>query len=180
MALYLLLFSCLFFCVNENAGRVWLLGDSIIRWAGDSNQQFPGARVSWLGVSGARICGLPARLNRYLSGRSAPNILVVHLGTNDIFQMSKRQIMQVLSETLTFLRQRLPQVMLVWSEILPHLFWYGEDKRGRGNKVRIDINRHAASLMKSLPGDNRVIYYPAFHNRPYRLFRYEGSPIRNG
>ena len=125
-------------------------------------------------MSGARICGLPARLNRYLSGRTAPNILVVHLGTNDIFHMSKRQIMKVLSETLTFLRQRLPQVMLVWSEILPRLFWYGEHKRGRGNKVRVDINRHAASLMKALPGDNRVIYYPAFHNRPHRLFRYDG------
>ena len=161
-------------CFVVVSGRVWIIGDSIVRWAGDSNNQFTGAQVSWLGVGGAKIGGIPPRINRLLLGRTCPHTIVIHIGTNDVLNVAKRDLFTAVADTLKFLRQRLPHALIVWSAILPRLFWFGERTPKRGCRVRCAVNRHAASICSDLPVNNRVIYHPAFASKPHTLYRYDG------
>ena len=139
-------------CFVVVSGRVWIVGDSIVRWPGDSNTQSTGAQVSWLGVGGAKIGGIPSRINWLLSGRTCPNTIVIHIGTNDVLNLAKRDLFTAVADTLNFLRQRLP----------------------RGCRVRCAVNNHAASVCRDLPGNNRVIYHPASTSKPHTLYRYDG------
>ena len=86
--------------------------------------------MSWLGLGGGRIGDFMDRMQRYLSGGSAPHTLVVHIGSNDIFMMTKKELCEAVDELLKGLRQLLPSCRLVWSNILPRLFWYGEEGSG--------------------------------------------------
>lgn len=171
----LFLFSLL--KLNSISGaRCWVIGDSIVRWAGEGNPQLQGtSETVWLGLGGARLLGFQNRLNRRLAGRSAPHVLIIHLGTNDVFQLSQYALCRAVEATLQFSRQRLPQCRVIWSCILPRLFWYGEVRQGVGERVRRVANRRAIRLCESLPGDNRVISHP-WASRPnnHNLFRRDG------
>ncbi len=155
--------------------RTWIVGDSLVRRAGEGNIQLTGGgEVTWLGLGGARILGLPSRLNRCLSGRSPPHTLIIHLGSNDILKMPKKELSNAIAEALKFIRQRLPNCRIVWSSILPRLFWYGELTPGAGERVRMDVNGRAAAVCRSLSGDNRVLWHPAFVQRDHSNFYHDG------
>lgn len=170
---FLLLF--VFHPISYTADRCWVVGDSIIRWAGEGNPQLMGTgQTIWLGLSGARILGLQSRLNRLLAGRSAPQTLIIHLGTNDVFQLSQYELCRAAESALRFVRQRLPHCRVVWSSILPRLFWYGESLPGVGDRVRRVVNRRATRVCETMPGDNRVIRNNWLSVRDHSLFRRDG------
>ena len=58
-------------------------------------------QVSWLGLGGGRIVNFMDRTRRYLSGRSTPHTLVVHIGSNDIFAMTKRELCEAVDKLLS-------------------------------------------------------------------------------
>ena len=128
-------------------------------------------QVSWLGLGGGRIVNFMDRTRRYLSGRSTPHTLVVHIGSKDIFAMTKRELCEAVDKLLRGLRQLLPRCRLVWSNILPRLFWYGEEHAKAGEKVRKEVNRQAYKTCKSMQGDNRVIFHKDITGRDHSLYK---------
>ena len=127
--------------------------------------------MSWLGLGGGRIVNFMDRMQRYLSGRSTPNTLVVHIGSNDIFVMTKKELCEAVDELLRGLRRLLPRCRLVWSHMLPRLYWYGEEHTRAGERVRKDVNRQAFKTCKSMRGDNRVIFHHDITGRDHTLYR---------
>ena len=120
-----------------NAGhRTWVMGDSLVFWAGKCkprNLQGCGD-LQWYGYSGGTIQGngrqvdFLTRVREKLSRNPAPNTLVVHIGGNDIFaeNSTKKELCENIESLIIQLRQLLPNCRIVWSNILPRLFWYGE------------------------------------------------------
>ena len=102
-ALLLALFPFLF----DTGHRTWIIGDSIINWSG------------WDGVSGAKIAGVVDRLSQCVQTRPFPSTLVLHLGTNDIFESPIHEIRKHINLALKSVRNLFPRTRLIWSFIQP-------------------------------------------------------------
>ena len=116
-------------------------------------------KVSWLGLGGSRIDSVIERLQVLLSRQSCPHVIIIHIGTNDILQAKRPKIERYVGEIFNFIRNRLPSCQIIWSGILPRLFWEGERNPGAGEKVRKQVNVHALKVCKEVIGDNRVIFH---------------------
>ncbi len=140
---YCMLLTILLFIIYiPGRYRVWIIGDSIIRWAGVTNLQLNGAdETVWHGRGGARLETLYSRLHRLVQRTPQPTMLIIHLGTNDIFAEPLGVIRRRLLEGLTAVRNLLPETCIVWSDILPRLFYYGEQSRWAGNRVRYRVKK---------------------------------------
>ena len=76
--LYLLLFSA--------PVRTWVIGDSIICQAGDTDAQLPSGGVTlWKGTPGQKIAGLRNKVNQLLIRHPYPTTVILHVETCDIF-----------------------------------------------------------------------------------------------
>ena len=169
LATILLFVLVLFYLITDH--RTWIVGDSFVRRAGLGNPQLQGCgRISWLGLGGDRVVTILDRLRGLLRGRPSPHTIVLHVGSNDIFALSKKDLCEAVELLLRSLRQVLPGCRLVWSHILPRLFWYGERNLGAGEKVRKEVNRCAYNTCKALSGDNRVIFHHGITGRDHSLY----------
>jgi hypothetical protein len=85
-----------------------------------------------------------------------PDILVIPYGSNDL--ASEEVTSKVLCQEIqcTFLRYQalLPHTKLVWSNILPKLFWYGVPlaRNKKIDKKRKKVNRRAATIIAEVGG----------------------------
>ena len=151
------------------------MGDSIVRWVGKKQSQLAGAgTVVWKGQSGARIQDLYGMLDEYLWLHGHPHTLVIHIGTNDVFKLSKRDLFGSIESLIVAIRSQIPATRLVWSDIIPRLLWYGELEPGAGERVRRAANARAFRVCKETGGDNRVIRHEDITQREHRLFRRDG------
>lgn len=79
--------------------------------------------LKWFGVSGLRWDGiLPMLFNSVRAGRR-PDILVIHAGGNDLGAVPQKQLVARMKQDLDAVRLRFPDIVLVWSEIIPRLVW---------------------------------------------------------
>ncbi|OCU00113.1 hypothetical protein XELAEV_18005898mg [Xenopus laevis] len=118
------------------------LGDAV-KTSG-SQLGFPKGRVNvhWFGVPGLRWPGVwPLLLKNVRSGRR-PDVLVIHAGGNDMGLCSQRELVVMMKQDLDKIRQLFPDIILVWSEMVPHLVCrYARDgermdkNRGKVNKL---------------------------------------------
>ena len=79
-----------------------------------------------------------------------PNIVVIHLGTNDLFSIPVKEIRGRLEEGLLGLREMLPHTCIIWSDILLRLFYYGEHQPGVGRRNVAALNKYAHRVCKRL------------------------------
>ena len=155
--------------------RVWIIGDSIITWAGQHRDQLGGAGVvTWKGLGGSKLAGFLPRLNGYLGGQPAPDVLVIHLGTNNIFSDELAKVRGRIQECLQGARGLLPNTRVVWSDILPRLYYYGEHNSGGGKRWVVNLNRHAHRICRTM-GNASYINHSVFINpQHHNLYRYDG------
>ena len=160
------------------------MGDSIIRNAGDDIPQIPGGGIClWSGLSGARLYNLNARLRRLLirDRNEYPSTIVIHLGSNDILKSSTTDIRARVRESLLTIRNLLPNVRIIWSDILPRLAYSEERVPGAGRRSTVNINKYAHQVCRSqLGGNAHVIKHSRVFNPRLRnvegrgpLFRYD-------
>jgi lysophospholipase L1-like esterase len=141
-------FSCASFVLFVSAPtRTWLVGDSIIFHVGKTNTQLQGGGlVIWKGLSGAKISGLRNRLSRMLHKYEYPTTIILHLGTNDIFNANLGVIRARIKSNLQDVRNLLPNTRVIWSDILPRRKYKLERKEGAGKKCTIDLNKYAHQI----------------------------------
>lgn len=106
------------------------MGSSIPYWAGEYASQHGGrnlglqATVQWRARRGMKWHDLDPFVLHLLKSFPPPDILVIHLGSNDL--VSEELNSKILGQEIqcTFLRYHalMPQTILVWSNILPRLF----------------------------------------------------------
>ena len=104
-----------------------MLGDSIVRWAGErakqKNLKFAERSVIWDGRSGMKVKELHSAIQHGILKGYKPKIIIVHLGGNDITSSNTCQIISVLTKSLEYLFSVFSNSMIVWTNILPRLRW---------------------------------------------------------
>jgi len=80
-------------------------------------------------------------IKQQLARYSLPDVLIVHLGSNDMVQYGGDTLGDMITKDLAEIHKLLPNTKIVWSEILPRLRWEGanswvgiENKRRRVNR----------------------------------------------
>ena len=164
-----------FYFATGGTVRTWIVGDSIINWAGQRQPQLGGAgMVFWSGIGGARIAGVANRLKRCLNKRPFPTTLILHLGTNDIFASHIHEIRQRVEATLSDVRNLLPSTRILWSKILPRCYFHNGHRRGAGPRAARNINKYATRIARNMPNTHVISHAQLFPVSAHQLFRFDG------
>uniref|UniRef100_A0ABM5FLU4 1-alkyl-2-acetylglycerophosphocholine esterase n=1 Tax=Pogona vitticeps TaxID=103695 RepID=A0ABM5FLU4_9SAUR len=158
--------------------RIMIMGHSYVHWAGRYAAEShwgsdlglgTKAQLTWKGLRGMRwiqLCRLAA------FGQAPPDILVIHLGGNDLAQHPGKALVLDILRDLRWLQSRYPVMRIVWSTIVPRLVWKDARVALEVNMARRNVNREVCrALCKGLGsviGHHRIRF-----DRP-ELFRRDG------
>lgn len=161
--------------------HILICGHSIVYWshkrAGSSSfgtQLGIGDFVSveWLGKRGMRWSQLLPLFDNLLSAGAQPQVVVVHLGENDLGNRSAVSLLSEILHDFRILREWIPGIKLVWSTMLPRRVW-----RGVYNPVRVDKARRWLNNVigrSVLTGGGTVIPHHGIRFLLPQLFRPDG------
>ncbi|KAJ1182005.1 hypothetical protein NDU88_007203 [Pleurodeles waltl] len=130
---------------------IWVVGHSFVKWASRQARSTPlrdnlgldrgRYRVRWDGQGGMRWSELAGTLQR-LQGRGfCPDVLLVHLGKNDIVKRTGLDILWHMKQDLSVLHQQWQGCHVVWTAFIPRRVWRGVRKPGAVEKARRKINK---------------------------------------
>ena len=126
--------------------------------------------VLWNGRSGATITDIRNLMSR-MPG-PPPLVIVFHIGTNDLLSVDafciRHRILSLMEDT----KALYPHAQIVWSDILPRLFYFGTTAQASMDRKRRSINKWAKSRSRKLGG--HFIHHPQFSWTTMHLFRYDG------
>ena len=134
---------------------MWFVGSSIIKHAypaaisrpGGPNLSIPGLDIWWQGYSGLRLVTTKYRIRTLARLQDPPHYILLHIGGNDIGVTKLREIMTEASSLLPYIRMRLPNVRIIWSQVLPRTAWRSSDNVNAMNDTRIRLNSYIAKLV---------------------------------
>lgn len=151
--------------------QVWVIGSSIIRDAffhtQDRNLHLQGIDVHWEFMPGMKTCHLYSRIYHLLGKLSPPDLIVIHVGGNDIGQSPLNNTEILAISTLSEI-QAMTNAKLVWSQILPRLVYRNEQNHTKLNKARRRFNTTLARYCIQMGG--AYIRHPQIIEKAY-LFR---------
>ena len=163
------------------------MGSSIPYWAGEYASQHGGrnlglpATVQWHAKRGMKWHDLDPCILHLLKSLPPPDVLVIHLGSNDMVseELSSKILVQEIQCTFLRYRSLMPQTKLVWSHILPRLYWHGVplSRNKKIDKKRKKVNRKAAAIAAEVGGYS--VSHPNISIHNYDLFRYDGTHLSN-
>ena len=128
-----------------------MLGSSIPKYAGQaavsstvgkdlhlSNEL--GYHIMWDGRSGMTWDQLEGRLQCKLCCNPPPKFLMIHLGSNDLVPLKGKELIESVKLTILRFNALMPNTTIIWSELLPRLFWFGANKPKKIEKKRKQVN----------------------------------------
>ena len=147
--------------------NVWIFGHSLVDWA-EKRAKSPefgmqlgmdpnSVRVWWKGVQGMTWDQLVPQLHQLKLNWPNPDLLLIHLGDNDINKSTTEDLLSAIKRDLTSIHSIFPRCRIVWSDILPRRFWKDgsgiiEDVDGSVNTLCGTINRRVHSIVAELGG----------------------------
>nr|XP_033793469.1 uncharacterized PE-PGRS family protein PE_PGRS10-like [Geotrypetes seraphini] len=147
---------------TAGAGRcksVWIIGHSFVHWAGERSRLRPGGRhlglghlgvrVSWWGQRGMRWYQLLPFLASLRDSPRRPDVLIIHLGGNDVDSLSARQLVNVIKDDLRVLFAWFPGTRVLWSDVIPRLRCLSSRRWTRG---LAKFNRQVGKWVESQGG----------------------------
>ena len=125
-----------------------------------------------MGASGMKWEKLLQTVQYQMLHRRNPDILILHLGSNDIDTIKQTKLMQSIMKDITYIHSTFPASVLVWCDILPRLKWRNNKSESPKelNIKRKRINRDAHTVINSLPKgaivSPKIIWHMSelFHN----------------
>lgn len=109
-------------------------------------------RIWWKGMQGLTRKQLLPLLLELRDSWPKPDVLIVHLGGNDISTTPPDLFINYVKKDFTSLKSIFPNCLLVWSDILSRQFWKDvEDSRER-DLIRMGINESIQDVMTKLGG----------------------------
>ncbi|XP_045160135.2 uncharacterized protein LOC123525283 [Mercenaria mercenaria] len=134
----------------QNDADVWVLGDSIPYWAGvraektgKPNLRLQDIQIGWWGVRGLGWQGFRHQVEAQVLLCLPPKMIIVSLGGNDLTNIKTPGIREIIQREVSYLRDALPNTVIVWMDILQRRVWKGardghktlEQKRKRLNRL---------------------------------------------
>ncbi|XP_078496724.1 uncharacterized protein LOC144752739 [Lissotriton helveticus] len=160
----------------------WIVGHSFVHWASKyAEQQVYGRNlglkehlheVQWWGKGGMRWGALLPWLAKMVPQRGCPDLLIIHLGENDLVQLSGLALVQLMQRDLEVLKSRLAGTCIAWTELVPRKVWRGAMKHGAIEKARRKLNR--AMRLYCVDKDIKVIAHGGIRLEEPLAFRDDG------
>ena len=143
-----------------HTATVWIIGDSYVRRAAKRaaqtmghNLSVPGVHVCWFGWGGLRWKGFLPFFSHSLRGRTAPDILIIHCGGNDMGDVRSVELVNMMKEDVHHLRQQHPGTFIMFSALTPRCQWRASVANpGKLDKSRRFVNSVMATFVQSLNG----------------------------
>ncbi|CAL9700439.1 unnamed protein product [Knipowitschia caucasica] len=124
---------------------IWIIGDSYVRRGRDRAAETLGhnlgmaAHVQWFGRGGLRWSSLVPWLFRLLRGRSAPAVLLICCGSNDLGKVKSVDLVAAMKRDLLDLHRRYPSMDIFFSQLTDRRLWR-DAQPGRINRAKRFIN----------------------------------------
>ncbi|XP_031679272.1 uncharacterized protein LOC109888958 isoform X2 [Oncorhynchus kisutch] len=147
---------------NTEPRNVWICGHSLVYWA-EMRAKSPeigmqlgmdpsSVRVWWKGTQGMTWAQLLPQLDQLKIKWPKPDVVILHLGGNDLGTQSPEALMSSVKKDLTSVRSIFPQCRLVWSDILPRMSWRQTEDSEAVDNFRAAINRRVHAIIAELGG----------------------------
>ncbi|KAM7385975.1 hypothetical protein PAMP_002008 [Pampus punctatissimus] len=148
--------------ISSEPKNVWICGHSLVYWA-ESRAKSPEVGMQlgmdpskvaiwWKGTQGMTWAQLLPQLHQLKVTWPNPDVLIVHLGGNDLSTDSPTDLLASVKKDLTSMRSIFPQCFLVWSNILPRRVWRHSPDSHEVDLVRTTVNRRIQSIISELGG----------------------------
>ncbi|XP_040905011.1 uncharacterized protein si:dkeyp-121d4.3 isoform X2 [Toxotes jaculatrix] len=142
--------------------NVWICGHSLVYWA-ESRAKSPEVGMQlgmepskvaiwWKGIQGMTWSQLLPQLHQLKVTWPNPDVLIMHLGGNDLSTDSPTDLLASVKKDLTSMRSIFPQCVLVWSNILPRRVWRHSADSHEVDLVRTTVNRRIQNIISELGG----------------------------
>ncbi|KAG9344493.1 hypothetical protein JZ751_011163 [Albula glossodonta] len=152
--------------------NVWICGHSLVFWA-EKRAKSPEygmqlgmdpsrVRVWWKGMQGMTWDQLLPLLLKLKGNWPNPDVIILHLGGNDLGKSDLRALLAAVKKDLTSLRSIFPRCLLVWSDILPRRSWRTTEDAEAVESFRALVNKKVRADIAELGGE--TIAHP--HIRP--------------
>ncbi|XP_030012040.1 serine/arginine repetitive matrix protein 1 isoform X2 [Sphaeramia orbicularis] len=148
--------------IGSEQKNVWICGHSLVYWAESRSKSAEvGVHLDldprkmalwWKGVQGMTWPQLLPQLHQLKVTWPNPDILIMHLGGNDLSTDSPTDLLASVRRDLTSMRTIFPRCMLVWSYILPRRVWRHSPDSYEVDLVRTTVNRRIHSIVSELGG----------------------------
>lgn len=151
------------FNVYDIVDSIWIVGSSLIKraeqYASISSEfgtdlSLPGVSVLWKGVSGLSFDSVTDIICDLRSKYPHPRFLVIHTGGNDIGKDDNPLFRQqkFIKKVIVNLSSDSPSTCIVWSHILPRLYWRHAISNIAAETSRLRINSSVATFVLKLGG----------------------------
>ena len=165
------------------------MGSSIVYWAarrtgGRSGGPKLGLQIKcytlhWLGKRGMQWKELIPTFDEYLLTRPRPQILLIQLGSNDLAILKSKELIELIRLDVLRLQALFPELILIWSEILPRCYWHFADNQVLLENTRKRTNTAVKGIFKSAIGKGFIIRNPNILSKEISLYRYDGVHLSN-
>lgn len=112
--------------------------------------------LDWCGQENMTWTMLVPTIQKLVAKGQAPDVLVFHLRGDDLVYTMEFGLFITLKKTLLQLRELLPQVKIIWSEIIPQGIWHGVKRLEQREKLNTAVGKSFQSYGGS------VIPHPRF------------------
>nr|XP_040035294.1 uncharacterized protein si:dkeyp-121d4.3 isoform X1 [Gasterosteus aculeatus aculeatus] len=142
--------------------NVWICGHSLVFWA-ESRAKSPEVGMQlgmdpskvaiwWKGTQGMTWSQLLPQLHQLKVTWPNPDVLIMHLGGNDLSTDSPTDLLASVKKDLTSMKSIFPHCILVWSNILPRRLWRHSTDNHEVDLVRTTVNRRIQNIVLELGG----------------------------
>ena len=129
---------------------VWIVGHSFVKWAGqhagkahygkDLGMTRASVTFTWQGKGGLRWQELRPVLNKMITGGSCPDVLVIHLGENDLVTEKSVAIVKAMKEDLKDIGRSWSGTYIMWCVWMPRRIWRGARRPAAIDRARKKVN----------------------------------------
>ncbi|KAM5140492.1 uncharacterized protein ACMZJ9_014352 [Mantella aurantiaca] len=141
---------------------VWIVGHSFIYWAErraaykayfeNLDINTTDEQILWSGIKGLSGANLFSTLSDLCSRWPLPNILIIHVGGDDIGKMLRLELVHTLKSDLLNFKKNFPNTVVVYSEIIPRPAWLNTPLAKQYEKIRKRINRAMEKFLPEIGG----------------------------
>uniref|UniRef100_A0A8C3FL87 Tumor susceptibility 101 n=1 Tax=Chrysemys picta bellii TaxID=8478 RepID=A0A8C3FL87_CHRPI len=174
--------------------QVWICGHSYVFWAEKRalvrsfgpqlGIRVEDAKLHWIGKSGMMWDQLIPTLFHARRRLPDPDVLVIHLGGNDLGTTKFVDLIIRIKKDLGFIKHTFKNVILIWSNIVPRKAWNQEETYRFMDKNRKKVNREIGNFMKFIGGcvirhDSLVPESPGLFHLDGVLLSQSGTDVFN-
>lgn len=157
--------------------KILIVGSSFIYWAhqrapisNSSDLGLKNAHITLHGIRGMKWFSLVETVNS-LTEDNIPDIIVIHLGSNDISFCNPLPLIKKMKADLSLFTEKFENTIMIFSEVLSRRFW-GRIDSWEGEKKKMHISKEVGPFIEEKGG--KVVGHNRIYWKNKSLFRGDG------